>query len=41
MDFCLSVLCGKYNQKCFDHAKQPATDALKTLQKEKFKKQQK
>ena len=31
----------KYSQKFLDHAKQSATDALKLLQKERFKKQQK
>ena len=34
-------LSGKYNQKLLDHAKKSATDALKLLQKESFKKQQK
>ena len=28
----------KYSQKFLDHAKQSATDAFKTLQKEEFKK---
>ena len=31
-------LSGKYSQKRLDHAKQSATDALKLLQKNQFKK---
>ena len=34
-------LSGKYSQRLLDPAKQSATDAFKTLQKEQFKKQQK
>ena len=34
-------LSGKYSQKLLDHAKHSVTDALKFLQKESFKKQQK
>ena len=34
-------LSGKCNQKLLDHAKKSATDAIKFLQKEPFKKQQK
>ena len=29
---------GKYSETCIDHAKQSATDALKLLQKQQFKK---
>ena len=32
-------LNSKYSQKCLDHAKQSATDALKLLRKGSFKKQ--
>ena len=31
-------LCGKYSQKFLDHAKQSATDALKTSSKRVFQK---
>ena len=31
----------KYSQKLLDHAKQSATDALKTASKKRFEKQQK
>ena len=34
-------LSSKYSQKLLDHAKQSATDALKLLQKEQFKKHHK
>ena len=34
-------LSGKCSQKLLDHAKKSATDAIKFLQKEPFKKQQK
>ena len=34
-------LSSKYSQNILDHAKQSATDALRTLRKERFKKQQK
>ena len=34
-------LSHKHGQKLLDHAKQYATDATKTLQKDSFKKQQK
>ena len=34
-------LSGKCSQKLLDHAKKSATDALKLLQKESFKKKQK
>ena len=30
-------MSGKYNQKLLDHAKQPATDALKTISKRLIK----
>ena len=32
------TLCGKYSQKFLDHAKQSATDALKTYSKRVFQK---
>ena len=32
-------LSGKHSQKLLDHAKQYATDSLKLLEKERFKKQ--
>ena len=50
MDFCLlqkkkkgkgENLSNKYAQKLFDSAKKSTTDAIKLLQKEQFKKQQK
>ena len=34
-------LSGKYSQKLLDHAKESATDSVKTFSKERFKKQQK
>ena len=34
-------LSGKYSQELHDHAKQSPADALKVLQKEEFKKEQK
>ena len=29
------ILSGKYNQKCFDHSKQSAADAIKTNSKKR------
>ena len=34
-------LCNKYGQKLLDSAKKSKTDAIKLLQKQQFKKQQK
>ena len=34
-------ISSKYNQKPFDYTKQSATDALKTVSKKQYKKQQK